>query len=116
MSGDRRLKASDVFNQSTPLLGTTSNFDEAFPGLADLSVRVRETDWDQTEVRLHHYTKGSVGRFVDCSNPRCYNGGFNLQSFVNLNTYGQERLSGWMHEASLGLVTMDHAPSGLMEL
>jgi hypothetical protein len=74
-----------------PFLGKTSIFDEGFPGLADLSVTVRETDWTQEEVRLHYYSKDSVGRFVDCSNPRCYIGGFNLQSFVSLHTYGENR-------------------------
>jgi hypothetical protein len=88
---DRRLKASDVFNLSTPFLGKTSNFDEAFPGLADLVVTVRETDWDQSEVRLHQFRKGNIARFVDCSNARCYNGGFNLQSFISTKTYGKNK-------------------------
>jgi len=91
VSRDRRMKASDVFNQSTPFLGKTSNFDEGFPGIADLRVTVRETDWDQSEVGHHYYTSPNIGRFVDCSNPRCYNGGFNLQSFVSLHTYGKDR-------------------------
>ncbi len=71
------MKASDVFSQSEFLLGPKVLFSEAFPDIARMEVDVICTDSSEpTYVR--RYTETTAGQYVDCVNPLCYNGGFNL--------------------------------------
>jgi hypothetical protein len=76
------MKATDVFNERHTLLGKTSKFEEAFPGVAEIKVIVDEDGegvWRYgRNTGKRSYTSRSVGEYVDCSNPRCYNGGFNI--------------------------------------
>jgi len=76
------MKASDVFELAHTLLGKTSKFEEAFPGVADVKVYVEE-DGDGVwrygrNVGKRSYNRGSFGEYINCSNPRCYNGGFRV--------------------------------------
>lgn len=79
MSTDRHLKAQDVFNQTKWVFGTTTDFGAVFPEIRDVSVRVVEYGDD-----LHHgrsertYTRRDIGEYINCHNPRCYNGGFRV--------------------------------------
>ena len=82
MPGDKRQKASDVFRETDFFIAKKSGFDEAFPEIASLSGKVEEDgDGVSSLLRVRHLSKGT-GEFFDCSNPRCYNGGFSLGSIL----------------------------------
>lgn len=88
MPKDKRMKASDVFDQSQHLFGKTSSFAKAFPQIEDIKVEIKETGegvprWREESFDI--YTLNNLpGEYVDCSNPLCYNGGFRLGQILRL--------------------------------
>jgi hypothetical protein len=86
----RRQKARDVYNQSyNPFVGRTSKFSEAFPKIKNVRVTVEELDFGQ-HVRSYVYTESNLSEYIDCSNPRCYNGGFQIGDQLRFMTYSNE--------------------------
>jgi len=83
MSG--RKKASDLFRESTPLFGRKTTFAEAYPQIEDIEVEVEETGRGvESRSRSRRYTKEYLpGEFVNCSNPMCYGGGFQLGLYLH---------------------------------
>ncbi len=78
-----RKKASDVFRESNFVFVEKVAFEKAFPEIEDVSVVVEEqgdgvSKWTSTRS----YGKSSVGEYIDCSNPLCYNGGFSIGSIL----------------------------------
>ena len=89
---DERMKASDVFNASTPFLGKTSSFSDAFPAIAELFVEVQEhgdhtPKWSSKTTYTH---TNPPGECVNCSNSRCYNGGFGLAAMIRNIGYSKQ--------------------------
>ena len=92
------MKASDVFGQSKPFLGGfTSEFDRAFPEIEKVVVEVEEEGdvspdpfgGETTKKRV--YGKSTLpGEYIDCSNPRCYNGGFRLSQTLRFMVDSRE--------------------------
>jgi hypothetical protein len=76
----KHKKASDVFNESTPFIANKSSFDNAFPDAEDIIIECDEVECiGGTKSWKHRYTKENIpGEFIDCHNPRCYNGGFSI--------------------------------------
>lgn len=73
-----RKKASDVFREANFVFSKKVPFQEAFPTIEELKVKVEESgdgvsEWGRTR---HYHT--TVGEYVNCSNPLCYNGGFSI--------------------------------------
>lgn len=84
MSYDRRKKASDLFLESEPVIGKKVSFEEAFPEIGELNVKVTEigrgTDYKEHTI---NYSKADFpGQFIDCSNPLCYGGGFSIGRII----------------------------------
>lgn len=77
MARDDRKKASDVFRESNYPFAKKVTLGEAFPMIADIQVQAKEIDYGN--VVAAHW---SGGKFVDCTNPLCFNGGFSVQSCV----------------------------------
>lgn len=77
MSRDRIMKASDVFDKSHPAFGRKVSFVEAFPTIKKVTVNVVESDAYGKE-RNSLYTSEDMGEYIDCSNHKCYNGGFSI--------------------------------------
>jgi hypothetical protein len=77
---NERRKASDVFRENHFLFGKKVSFDEAFPGIEDLTVEVEESGDDViNRNRKSIYRKQYFpGEYIDCSNPLCYDGGFSI--------------------------------------
>lgn len=81
---DQRRKASDLFRETTPVIGTKGTLAEVYPQIKDVAVEVEESgrgvdSWNKNRC----YTKESFpGEFIDCSNPSCYGGGFQLGSYL----------------------------------
>ena len=81
------MKASDVFREANFLLANKGTFDEAFPGVADISIEVEEdgdgvSHW-RGKANKRTYRKPHLpGEYVNCSNPTCYNGGVSIGSIL----------------------------------
>ncbi|MCH9035939.1 MAG: hypothetical protein IH860_01290 [Chloroflexi bacterium] len=76
----RRMKASDVSREHPPVFGRPVSFEEAYPDIDDLTIEVNESGegigrWGGFAT---YNKRGFPGEYVDCSNPRCFNGGFSL--------------------------------------
>jgi hypothetical protein len=77
-----RKKASDVFRE-TPYVFPKVPFKEAFPQIKSAKVTVEETgDFGlglySPKSRVRKFDETTLGEFIDCSNPLCYNGGFSI--------------------------------------
>ncbi len=82
---NRRDKAMDVFNKTNFLLGDkTSSFSKAFPKIQTLRVKVVADGEGVTKYnREESYTeKRPPGEYINCHNPRCYNGGFRIAQSI----------------------------------
>ncbi len=93
------MKASDVFWEQKHFFEPTDDFEKAFPQIADIEVCIEERGelgpfFDPRHpTNLSVYRRGNLGRlgeFVDCSNPRCYNGGFRFGDILRLLSYKRE--------------------------
>lgn len=72
-----RPKASEV---SRPVFAEKRcRFAQAYPTIETLRVDITETgDLSYGASKNHYYTETTAGEYVDCSNPRCFAGGFSL--------------------------------------
>lgn len=73
----KRDKAQDVFMQAKHYLGQPVSFREAFPSIQSLKVIVDEYDGPWLD-RSYYYDERTAAQYINCHNPMCYNGGFNL--------------------------------------
>lgn len=80
MSRERRQKASDVFKDANFVFADKVPFEEAFPQLKSVSVRVEEFGHSVGKWNTRHYDR--VGEYIDCRNSLCYNGGFSIGELI----------------------------------
>lgn len=78
---DHRMKAQDVFSQSSFLFSEKTTFDKAFPDVAECIVEVEESG-DGISGMNRKRTHRNPGQYINCSNNLCYNGGFNISSHI----------------------------------
>ena len=79
MTDRKRMKAQDVFKEGNYLFGPKVGFREAFPEIATLRVEVTEEGHGVSSYGGPAiYNESSVGEFINCSNPLCYNGGIRI--------------------------------------
>lgn len=80
----RHQKASDVFCATDFLLARPGRFSQAFPEVASFRVATQGSGWYGaprvfgTDDGKRVYTQETAGEYIDCQNPVCYKGGFNL--------------------------------------
>jgi hypothetical protein len=81
---NQRQKASDLFRESTPMFGTKGTLAEVYPQIKDIIVEVQESGYGVDSWNSNRtYTKDFFpGEFIDCSNPSCFGGGFQLGSYL----------------------------------
>jgi hypothetical protein len=82
MARDHRLKATEVFAGTDFVFGKKVPFAEAYPEIEDITATVTEQGRDVYDDGVRVYSKGSFGEFINCSNGRCYNGGFRVGTIV----------------------------------
>lgn len=75
---DRRLKASDLYRESTNPFVRKTSFAEAFPQITHLRVTITESDGGTDESSVYW----TDGEFADCSNPLCYGGGVSIGTML----------------------------------
>jgi hypothetical protein len=69
-----------------PFLGETHDRNRAFPSIDELELIVVQDKWGHYtrdgQPRESRYTKDDIPRHLSCVNPRCQQGGLDLQKFV----------------------------------
>lgn len=83
-----KKKASDIFNDSEPLIGGKKSFVEAFPQIKKVNVEVNEFKdfWEKDDGIYpvsHIYSETNLSQYIDCSENSCYGGGFSIGSILN---------------------------------
>ncbi len=87
-------------------LGTTTDANKAFPGIEEIDMTVSQDpygyyskhDWQRTS----HFNKNSIGSHLGCLNPRCQQGGLNLQNIVLFHPDGEHVFYCKGHEGTPG--------------
>jgi hypothetical protein len=87
-----------------PFLGTTTDSSRAFPGITEVDLTVSQDPyceyvrnaWQRTNV----YTKETVPRFERCLNPKCQQGGLDLQQIVLSQQEGEHSFHCKGHEGT----------------
>ena len=82
MAKDKHMKASDVFKKANYLFGGKAKFNEVFPSIDEIKVTVQELGYGVLGDGVRVLTKNDFGEYIDCSNPRCYKGGFSIGSII----------------------------------
>jgi hypothetical protein len=82
MGRNEPMKASDVFRKTNHVFVGKARFDKVFPQIEDIKVTVQELGKGVIGDGVLVYKKNQFGEYIDCSNPRCYNGGFSIGSIV----------------------------------
>ena len=105
----KRQKASDVFRDTEFLFGRKVGFEEAFPDIRDITVKVEQSGdgvdrWNETR----HFSKHSIGEYFDCANSLCYNGGVRIGSIVRNMEFSNET----HYEDSLSCQGYEGSPKG----
>jgi len=89
---------------SRPFLGETTDREKAFPDIEALELVVRQDPFEHYArspwQRESRYTKASVPRRQSCLNPRCQQGGLDLQQIVTFYSSGDHRFYCNGHEGS----------------
>ncbi len=89
---------------SKPFLGTTTDVNEAFPGIDEIDVTITQdpcgyylrNDWQ----RASRFSKSTMERHLACVNPRCQQGGLDLQQIVLFHADGKYEFSCNGHEGT----------------
>ncbi|MBK3798202.1 hypothetical protein GAY33_02920 [Azospirillum brasilense] len=78
---------------SRPFLGETTDREKAFPDIESLELNVVQDPYEQYArqawQREGRYTKANIPRHLACLNPRCQQGGLDLQQAVLFSSPGQ---------------------------
>lgn len=83
MTTNKRDKASDVFKSTNYVFSSKVSFSDAFPQIKNVRVEVEEDGEGVYELsKKRIYSKEDMGEFINCSNLRCYNGGFRIGSII----------------------------------
>lgn len=91
-------------SRARPFLGETTDRDKAFHGIVSFEIAVEQDPFqmyaNDDRRRKTRYTKSTVTRYLNCLNPRCRQGGLDLQQMVNFWPAGQHRVSCGGHEGT----------------
>ena len=85
-----KKKAQDIFDETNFVFGTKTTFDKAFPKIKNINIEVIENGLYMNESRISHYCKTNTSECVNCTNPRCHNGGFNVGEIIRDMVYKKE--------------------------
>lgn len=90
-------------SRSRPFFGETDDPEKAFPGIS-FSLQIKQDKYGHYRRSDHHgqsrFTKSNTPRYLKCINPKCQQGGMDLQSFVNFNQSGEYHYHCNGHEGS----------------
>src|SRR3546814_1098142 len=85
-----------------PFLGESTDREKAFPNIEILEIMIVQDPYEQYAryawQRESRYTKVDIPRRLACLNPRCQQGGLDLQQIVSLSRIGQHSYCCGGHE------------------
>ena len=91
-------------SRGKPFLGETTDRSKAFSGIDSFELAVVQDRFEQYTrepwQRELRYTKDDVPRYLACANPRCQQGGLDLQQVVNFWPSGQRTIHCNGHEGT----------------
>ncbi|MEQ6335629.1 hypothetical protein [Sphingobium sp. MK2] len=91
-------------SKGKPFLGETHDRAKAFPGIIALELTVTQDRWEHYTTkdwqRKSHYTLDNIQPFHRCANPRCQQGGLNLQHVVLYQSNGEHTMYCNGHEGT----------------
>lgn len=89
---------------SKPFLGETTDRDKAFAGIASFELTVVQDRFESYTravwQRESRFTKSNIPRYLRCANPRCQQGGLDLQQIVNFWPSGERTFHCDGHEGT----------------
>lgn len=87
-----------------PLLGETTDREKALPGIKSLLIIIKQDPYGYYATHEHQsearYTKMNLPRNVTCCNPRCQQGGIDLQNIALYAKNGERSCPCPGHEGS----------------
>ena len=91
-------------SRSKPFLGETTDREKAFYGIASFELTVVQDRFGmytrEAWQRESRFTKGDIPRYLRCANPRCQQGGLDLQQIVNFWPSGEQTFHCNGHEGT----------------
>lgn len=91
-------------SRARPFLGETTDRDRAFHGIKSFELSVIQDRFGhhtrEPWQRESRYTKMDIPRFLACANPRCQQGGLDLQQIVNFWPSGERTVHCGGHEGT----------------
>lgn len=83
MAEKARKKANELYQERPPLFVRQGQFGEVFPDIESVTVDVEESGYGAGRYRgnpvcANYETHNLPGEFINCSNPKCYRGGFSI--------------------------------------
>jgi hypothetical protein len=79
--------------KTTPFLGETEDRNQAFPDIKSLKVKIIQDPYGyycrEEHQRETTYSKNTIARYATCRNPRCQQGGIDLQNLVLFSGSGE---------------------------
>lgn len=83
MTNKVRQKAQAVFENTNFVFKKKCTFEEAYPLVDEIKIIVIESGKGIKEWNTkRHFDKMNTGEYIDCRNPRCYNGGFSIGRII----------------------------------
>lgn len=100
----RSIIVGQTLMTTRPFLGETHDRDRALTGFETIEITVKQDEFERyaryPSQREQHFTKDSLPRRLGCLNPRCQQGGLDLQQIVEFYASGEHRLWCNGHEGS----------------
>jgi hypothetical protein len=91
-------------NRSKPFLGETTDREKAFSGIASFELTVVQDRFGNYTLeswqRETRFTMANISPHLACANPRCQQGGLDLQRLVLYQPSGKHTISCNGHEGS----------------
>lgn len=91
-------------SKAIPFLGATHDRARAFPGIDSVELSVDQDLWghytEKASQRQARYTLDNIPKRLRCVNPRCQQGGIDLQEIVVFWSNGEHSLTCNGHEGS----------------
>lgn len=91
-------------NLPKPFLGTTTDINNAFPGIEEIDITISQDPYgyycQDKWQRVSRFTKSTLPNHAKCANPRCQQGGIDLQSFILSHSSGEFAISCDGHEGT----------------
>ena len=91
-----------------PLLGEPTTFARAYPQVSDIRVEVEEEDGLADYHRHRVFAKSDLPSTIRCGNPRCRQGGFDIQQLI----YSMIELRETQREDSIDCPGHEGSPKG----